>query len=154
MAKKEKAAATSEGASKQTEGANKQTKYNSAKARRAVKPFSEMSEREKVVAVVKKAAGFARVNNFDGLELSKKNPKLLASNLNVLVKPNGRIEGLDDATFETLKGKAGSALSEMKSGEYDSATQGLLNYCLTELKGTGGGGSKGFSSTSVADWSL
>jgi hypothetical protein len=147
MAKKEKAAATSEGAAKQT-------KYNSAKARRAVKSFGEMSEREKVVAVVKKAAGFARVNNFDGLELSKKDPKLLASNLNVLVKPMGRIESLDDATFKTLKGKAGSALSEMKSGKYGSATQGLLNYCLTELKGTGGGGSKGFSSTSVADWSL
>lgn len=147
MAKAEKkAAAPSEGA--------KQAKYNSSAKRRAVKSFGEMSEREKVVAVVKKAAGFARVNDFAGLELSKKDPKLLASNLNVLVKPNGRIEMLDDSTFKTLKGKASAALSEMKSGKYGSGTKDLLNYCLVDLKGTGGGGSKGFTAGSVSDWSL
>jgi len=135
-------------------GAAKEAKYNSSAKRRAVKSFGEMSEREKVVAVVKKAAGFTRLNNFEGLGLSKKDPKLLASNLNVLVKPAGRIESMDDGSFKELKGKAGAALSEMKSGKYGAGTKALLNYCLVDLKGTGGGGSKGFTSGSVSDWSL
>jgi hypothetical protein len=137
-----------------SEGKAKDAKYNSSAKRRAVKSFGDMSEREKVVAVVKKAASFAKVNNLEGLSLAKKDGKNLASNLNVLVKPNGRIEMLDDATFKTLKGKAGAALSEMKSSKYGSATKDLLNYCLEDLKGIGGGGSKGFTSGSVSEWSL
>ena len=134
--------------------AAKEAKYNSSAKRRTLKSFNEMTPREKVVAIVKKSAGFSRVNNFDGLELSKKDPKLLASNLNVLVKPMGRIETMDDVTFGKLKALAPAALGEMKSGKYGSATKALLNFCLVDLKGTGGGGSKGFTSSSVSEWSI
>jgi len=131
-------------------GPAKQAKYNSSGKRRATKAFSVMNDREKVARVISRAASLAKKAD----KMSEKDGKKMSSNLNIIVKPGGRIETMSAEEFNTAYSKAKAALSELKSENYGPATKALLNYALVDLKGIGGGGSKGFTAASVSDWEL
>ena len=139
MAKKEKAPAAED------------SKYNTSKKRRAAKPFGTQNEREKVSTIIRKAASLAKLKGMEGISINSKTAKALSSALNAVVKPGGKIDNADDATFSQVKSLAKDALSELKDNSYGSDVKELLNYCLTQLKSHG---DRGFNAASMSDWNL
>lgn len=126
-------------------------KYSSAGKRRAVKDFGSQSINEKIASIVKKARIFAGKKGYEGIEATTKTDKAIASSLNPIVKPKGRIDMADEATISILRGLAKDALSEMKSDKYGSGVKALLNYCLTSMKSAGG---RGFNASALESWDL
>jgi len=131
-------------------------KYNSAGKKRSAADLKG-SEKGSVIRVIRGAASLANQKDRAGLPLGDKNSsKNLAGRLNAVVKPNGKIDMMDSSSdsYKSLLGLAKSALPSLKSSSYDSSVKELLNFCLTQLGSTGGGGKRGFNPGALEDISF
>lgn len=155
METKTSKAATAAKTDKKSNGATAETNKNdTSKKKRERKDFKDMNEREKVVAIVMKAKSLAVKNDLKGLEgmTNAKDSKALASQMNPVTKPGGRIETCEDGQFKELKVLAKSALLDLKEGKYEQPVKDLLDFCINKLKGQSNGGA--FNKDSVKDWSI
>lgn len=133
------------------------------------KSFKEMTEKEKVAAVVKSAIGFSKSNGYKGVDFKITNEEGVevapttegyAARFEKLFKikmypvyraEENKIALLQDAEYTELKTKAVASLGEQKTKKYGKATQDLINFCL-KLKGQAK--SRAWDAESVADWTL
>lgn len=133
------------------------SKKNSSVGKKRSAAELKGTEKGSIIRVIRGAASLANTKDRAGLSLGDKNSaKNLAGRLNSVVKPNGKIDMMEAGSdsYKSLKSLASKALPSLKSSSYDASVKELLNYVLTQLQSSGGGGRRGFNPNALADISL